>query len=124
MSRPRTRKRSRADRSARSTELGGENAPQVRPFEIARALVGLGLPRRIPPAVARLAGVVEEGRAWLTGRPPLLTRGTVEILTRDWPLGCERAVAELGYRITPLDVGIARLLEEIPGRSPGKVLKG
>jgi farnesol dehydrogenase len=96
-------------------ELGGENAPQVRPFEIARTLVGLGLPRRIPPAVARLAGAVEEGRAWLTGRPPLLTRGTVEILTRDWPLGCERAVADLGYRVTPLQDGITRLLEASRG---------
>jgi farnesol dehydrogenase len=94
-------------------DLGGENAPQIRPFEIANRATGLRLPRRIPPAVARLVGAVEEGRAWLTGKSPLLTRGTVEILTRDWPLGCDRAVAELGFRVTPLQIGISRLLETL-----------
>ena len=96
-------------------EVGGENAPQVRVFEIARTLTGLRLPRRIPPSLARFVGAVEEARARLTGRPPLLTRGTVEILTRDWPLGCERAVAELGYRVTPLEKGVAQLLEGSSG---------
>jgi nucleoside-diphosphate-sugar epimerase len=91
-------------------ELGGENAPQIRPFEIARDRLGLALPRRIPPALARVAGALDEARARLTGRPPLLTRGTVDILTRDWPLGHARASAELGYRVTPLDLGIERLL--------------
>jgi NAD+-dependent farnesol dehydrogenase len=92
-------------------EVGGENAPQIRPFEIARTVIGLALPRRIPPAVARLVGAVEEGRARLTGRPPLLTRGTVEILTRDWPLNSDGAIAELGYRVTPLPVGMEQILQ-------------
>jgi farnesol dehydrogenase len=94
-------------------EVGGENAPQIRPFEIAKSVIGLALPRRIPAAVARLVGAVEEGRARLTGRPPLLTRGTVDILTRDWPLSSDRAMAELGYRVTPLQLGISRLLETL-----------
>jgi farnesol dehydrogenase len=92
-------------------EVGGENAPQIRPFEIARARLGLRLPRRIPPALARVVGAVEVARARVTGRPPLLTPGTVEILTRDWPLDCDRAVAELGYRVTSLGAGMTRLLE-------------
>jgi farnesol dehydrogenase len=96
-------------------EVGGENAPQIRPFEIARTAIGLALPRRIPRAVARLVGAVEEGRARLTGRPPLLTRGTVEILTRDWPLSSDRAMTELGYRITPLARGIEQLLQGLGG---------
>jgi farnesol dehydrogenase len=98
-------------------EVGGENAPQIRPFEIARRAIGLRLPRRIPPPVARIVGALEEGRARLTGRPPLLTRGTVEILTRDWPLGSDRATAELGYRITPLAEGMEQLLERFCGTS-------
>lgn len=91
-------------------ELGGEDAPQIRPFEILRAQLGGRLPRRIPPAVARAAGAMEELRARLTGRPPLLTRGTVDILTRDWPLGHARASAELGYRVTTLDEGMSLVL--------------
>jgi NAD+-dependent farnesol dehydrogenase len=93
-------------------EIGGENAPQIRPFEIARARIGLSLPRRIPPAVARGVGFLELARARMTGRLPLLTPGTVEILTRDWPLDRARAAAELGYRVTPLETGMARLLED------------
>jgi farnesol dehydrogenase len=91
-------------------ELGGENAPQIRPFEIAKAAIGLALPRRIPPGVARIAGAIEEARARLTGRPPLLTRGTVDILTRDWPLDHARAAVELGHAVTPLATGMGRLL--------------
>ena len=63
--------------------LGGENAPQIRLFEIAAAATGQRLPRTIPPSLARAAGAVDEMRARWSGRPPLLTRATVDILTRD-----------------------------------------
>src|SRR5262249_6057560 len=40
--------------------LGGENAPQMRVFEIVRELTGRPLPRRIPAPVARALGAVED----------------------------------------------------------------
>jgi hypothetical protein len=49
-------------------------------------------------------------RATLTGRPPRLTRGVVEIFRHDWSLDSARSVAELSYRITPLRAGLGALL--------------
>jgi farnesol dehydrogenase len=91
-------------------ELGGDNQPQQRPFEILRDLRGTRLPRRLPYWLAAAAGAVEEARARLTGRLPLLTRGTVEILRHDWPLDHAAAARDLGLRVTPLAEGVAALL--------------
>jgi hypothetical protein len=44
---------------------------------------------------------------------PLLTRGTVEIFRYDWPVDSSSAIRDLGYRVKPLDEGVARLLNEL-----------
>jgi dihydroflavonol-4-reductase len=93
--------------------LGGDNTPQVRLFEIVRERRGQALPRRIPYALASIAGALEEARARLTGRPPLLTKGTVEIFRHDWPLDSRDATRDLGLRIRPLQEGVERLLAEL-----------
>lgn len=93
--------------------LGGENAPQMRVFEILRELTGRALPARIPAAVAAVAGLLDEIKARVTGRSPRLTAGTVEILTRDWPLDSALAQRDLGYRVTPLREGIAKVLDHL-----------
>lgn len=90
--------------------LGGEDAPQMRVFEIVRDHTGRRLPRRIPVGVARAAGWLEEQRARLTSHQPLITRGVVNIFRHDWPLDSARSANELNYRVTPLNVGIERLL--------------
>lgn len=99
--------------------LGGENAPQMRIFEVVRDLTGRPLPRRIPAALASVAGVVEELRASLTGRPPRLTVGTVEILTRDWSMDSSVAQRDLGYRIPRLDEGLARVVRDVQAADAG-----
>jgi farnesol dehydrogenase len=93
--------------------LGGENARQMAVFEIVRELTGRPLPRRLPAGLAVAVGAAEEFRATLSGRPPLLTVGTVEILSRDWDLDSALAVHELAYRITPLRDGLARVVAEL-----------
>jgi nucleoside-diphosphate-sugar epimerase len=93
--------------------LGGENAPQRRVFEIVREVTRRPLPRRLPFAVARAVALVEDTRASWFGRQPLLTRGTVEILRRDWSLDSSRSIAELNYRPTPLAVGVRLLLNSL-----------
>ena len=93
--------------------LGGENAQQIRIFDIARAVRGTPMPRRIPITAAYAIGSVEELRARVTGRTPQLTRGAVEIFAHDWSLNSERSVRELNYRVTPLDDGIRRTLESL-----------
>lgn len=90
--------------------VGGENAPQMRAFEIVRAISGIKLPRRIPTALAYCAGALEEARAAITRKPPRLTRGAVEIFLHDWRLDSARSIRELNYRMTSLDAGIRAVL--------------
>lgn len=97
-------------RSGAEYLLGGENAPQMRLFEIVRDATGVALPRRIPFAVATAAGWIEEARAQLTGATPLLTRGIVEIFRHDWSMDSRLSVDELSYRITSLDAGVVATL--------------
>ena len=46
----------------------------------------------------------------LLGGTPQLTTGTLEILLHDWPLDSSESEAELGYRITPLQIGVGRIV--------------
>ena len=99
--------------------LGGENVPQRRFFELLRDARGIGIPRRIPYALAAMIGTVEEWRARRSGHLPLVTRGAVDIFRHDWPVDSRAATRDLGYRITPLRDGLQRLLDALPhGSSP------
>ena len=91
-------------------QLGGENVPQIRVFEIVRELTRRSLPWTIPYVAADAIGSVEELRARLTGATPLLTRRTVDIFRHDWPLDSADAIRDLDYRVTPLTEGIARTI--------------
>ena len=93
--------------------LGGEDAPQMRVFDIVQQLTGRARPRRIPGWMASPAAFADELMAAWFRRTPLLTTGTLEILLRDWPLGHARAAEELGYRVTPLEEGVARVVKAI-----------
>jgi nucleoside-diphosphate-sugar epimerase len=93
--------------------LGGENAPQMRVFEILRDLTGHPLPRRLPFSIGTALAAIEEMRARVFDASPQLTRGTVEILRHDWPLDSSRSIAELGYHITPLTDGVRALLRAL-----------
>lgn len=106
--------------------LGGENAPQMRLYEIVRNMTGRSLPRRIPVPLARVLAILEEVRARIPGTTPRLTRGTVEVLEHDWSLDSSAAVRDLGFSMTPLNVGVSRLLAslgfrpaEVPNLQPG-----
>ncbi|OFW10787.1 MAG: hypothetical protein A3H96_04040 [Acidobacteria bacterium RIFCSPLOWO2_02_FULL_67_36] len=96
--------------SQREYLLGGENAPQIRPFETVREVTGRRLPRRLPFPVATAAALAEEARAKLLGATPRITRGVIEIFRHDWPMDSRRSVDELNYRITPLETGMRRLM--------------
>jgi nucleoside-diphosphate-sugar epimerase len=92
---------------AAAYELGGENVPQMRPFEIARRVAGCRLPRRVPYWLASVIGRLEVARARLTGRMPQLTPGTVEIFRHDWPVASAEARTDLGFKVRSLEDGVA-----------------
>jgi farnesol dehydrogenase len=94
-------------------QLGGENARQILPFELVRDALGVKLPRRLPYWAAEAVGALEGVRANLTGRPPRLTRRTVEIFRCDWPSPHDAAVRDLEYHLTPLSQGMARTIAEL-----------
>jgi len=94
--------------------VGGENAPQMRLFEILGRLRGTPLPRRIPFGVATALAWLQEAMASVSGRPPLVTRGAVEIFRHDWPLDSRPSIDALGYAITPLEQGLRALLVGVP----------
>jgi farnesol dehydrogenase len=93
--------------------LGGDNAPQIRAFEIVQRLTGRRPPRRIPFAAAAMLGAAEELRVTLFGGIPLVTRGAVEIFRHDWSLDSSAAVRDIGYAMTPLEEGIKRTVASI-----------
>jgi farnesol dehydrogenase len=91
--------------------LGGENVSIRNFMEKLAAMTGREPPTRcVPFSVARCVGLLQEVRAWLTGKPPELTRGIVHTFRHHWALDSARAKAELGYRPTPLQEGIERTL--------------
>lgn len=90
--------------------VGGVNAPQRAIFEFLRDVRGLSIPRDLPYLLASAAGAVEELRAAMTRRPPLLTRGVVDIFRHDWALDSADAVRDLGLSTTPLTDGLERTL--------------
>jgi len=94
-------------------QLGGENAPQGRVFEIVQQLTGHKPPMRIPFPIATALGAAEEARVALFGGTPLVTRGAVDIFRHDWSLDSSSAVRDLGYTITPLADGVRRTLDSL-----------
>lgn len=94
--------------------LGGENHDYLSFYNTLEKLTGLkrkriGVPRKVMVAVA------ESAEAWsaLTGKAPAVTRAMVNKLFSHRELSCEKAKLELGYRITPLEVGLEQTLESI-----------
>jgi farnesol dehydrogenase len=95
---------------AREYNVGGINAPQRAIYDFLRERCGRSLPRRIPYAIASATALALEGVAAITRRPPLLTRGAVEIFRHDWPLDSAAAERDLALRVTPLTDGLAATL--------------
>jgi farnesol dehydrogenase len=100
--------------------LGGENRTLQEVFAELERLTGLPAPkRRIPFAVAEMAGRVQRWRARLTGREPEITDEVVRIYRHEWAYSSRRASEDLGYSITPLSRGLERTLEAVKSGGMG-----
>jgi farnesol dehydrogenase len=100
-----------AARVSREYAIGGVNAPQRAIYEFVQQRRGRRIPPRLPRAVAYAGATVLELYSAVARRPPLLTRGIVEIFSHDWSLDSTAAQTDLGLRITPLNDGLGRTLE-------------
>ena len=100
--------------------LGGENVSLKGFF----ALVDEATGRRhrqvsLPPWAALGFARFEQLKAEWLGIYPQITPGWVETFLADWTYSCAKAERELGYRITPLKVGIRATCEWLRA-SPGR----
>jgi len=92
--------------------LGGDNRTGEEFYQALHEATGRKPPRwNIPLGMASAAGYGEYVLAELFGRQPtLLTHEVARIYKRSWTYDSSRAVRELGYTITPLKEGLARLV--------------
>jgi farnesol dehydrogenase len=89
--------------------LGGDSKTLVDLFAAFQAETGIAPPKlKIPYPVARFVGHVQRWRAELFGIEPELTDEIVRIYAHEWTYSSAKAQAELGYRITPFEEGVAR----------------
>ena len=99
-------------RSGERYILGGENHTFDQFFHVLRSVCGktqwmFHLPLPVMLTVARIM----EGQAKITGIAPLITGSFVKKYLNHWSLSSEKAMRELAYHITPLDVGVKHVLD-------------
>jgi NAD+-dependent farnesol dehydrogenase len=91
--------------------LGGDNRSLNDFFRVLAGFTGVRRRiRHIPFAVGKLLGGIEVARARMTGHPPLLTPGVVEIFKHDWVYSSAKAIRELDYWVAPLEEGLQKTL--------------
>jgi farnesol dehydrogenase len=90
--------------------LGGDNRTVQELFAILQKETGLAPPRKVPYGLAELMGRWQRFKARLTGYEPEVTDEEVRIYRREWAYSSARAIEDLGYRVTPLEEGVHRLV--------------
>ncbi len=94
--------------------FGGENLSFDELFNTLSKITGIR--RRmvhLPLPVMITAAKLLELQQHLTGVPPLITASWVRKYLNDWSLSSEKAVHELGYKITPFHKGARKTIEWI-----------
>jgi farnesol dehydrogenase len=103
--------------------LGGENRTVRDLFAFVEKASGVPAPRRkIPYGIAGMVGLAQRLRAYVTGKEPEITDQEVGIYRHEWAYSSERAVRDLGYRMTPLEVGVARMVAWLRPGAPARAV--
>jgi farnesol dehydrogenase len=89
--------------------LAGENVSMDEFFTLVARACGGSRPRlHIPPIALRTFGFLEQARARLFHRHPLISPGWVETFLRNWAYSNDRARQQLGCRFRSLPDGVER----------------
>jgi nucleoside-diphosphate-sugar epimerase len=91
--------------------LGGENLTFRELFDITGEISGkkrvlFPLPSVIMKVIIKSALFI----SWITGNPPFITSEWLDKYMNDWIMSSDKAVNELGYRITPFRTGVAETI--------------
>lgn len=98
--------------------LCGDNVTMARFFDVLAELSGVPAPtRHIPFGVAKALGWSLWLWAELTGWPPRLTPGDVEVFREHWAFSSAKAQRELGYAPRPLAAGLAETVAWLRGEA-------
>jgi nucleoside-diphosphate-sugar epimerase len=101
--------------------LGGENLTYNEFFRLVKTLSGKKYSLfHVPPSLALGFSHFEERRARLLGGYPLITPGWVRMFLDDWECSCEKAIRELGYKITPAENALEITIQWIMSNRNGK----
>ena len=96
--------------------LGGENASLKLFFEIVDEISGKKhFQTNLPTWLAMFYSQIEQTKAKRLGIYPLITPGWLQLFLRDWAYSSEKAIKQLGYKITPLKEGIRITYEWLQG---------
>ena len=92
--------------------LGGENLTFRELFRITGEVSGkkrklITLPLRLLKMIMRLTTLLTK----ITGIPPVITREWLDKYLNDWIMSSEKAVSELGYKITPFREGVTETIK-------------
>jgi len=99
--------------------LGGENRTVREFFHYVAAGTGRRPPRwPIPGPVVRTVAGLQFALDRLRGRPPRISPSAAGLMLYDWAFTSERARRELGYTVTPFEVGLRRTVEWLLGSAP------
>jgi nucleoside-diphosphate-sugar epimerase len=101
--------------------LGGENLSFNRLFDTIGSAAGrkrilIRLPAGLMKAIVK--GITFFSRIFKVSPP--ITRDFLDKYLRDWIMSSDKAVRELGYRITPLSEGVAKTIEWLRTIDDGK----
>jgi nucleoside-diphosphate-sugar epimerase len=91
--------------------LGGENLSYLEIFSRVAEVYGTKHALySFPLPLMMVAVTFMKGIALITGKEPLLTPGWVRKYLHDWRLTSGKAIHELGYKITPFEEGIRKII--------------
>ncbi|GLT57878.1 hypothetical protein SLA2020_308170 [Shorea laevis] len=91
--------------------LTGENASFMHVFDMAAVITGTSKPRFcIPLGLIELYGWLSVLISRITGKLPLISPPTVNVLRHQWAYSCDKAKLELDYRPRSLREGLEEVL--------------
>ena len=94
--------------------LGGENISYRRFIELFQIISGTRkIALRIPSWMLRSWGFIEMMRGKFSDHDPLLVPAMVRRFNLDKTFDCSKAVKQLGYVITPFELGLQRTIEHL-----------
>jgi len=94
--------------------LGGENVSYRRFIEIFKKISGTRkMVIRVPSWLLRSWGFIEMMRGKFSDHDPVLTPGMVRRFNLDKMFDCSKAIKQLGYVITPFELGLQRTIDHL-----------